>query len=561
MTDKLKMNRREAIAAMTSSIVAMSTTSRADERSVSTIVENHDTRLKQAMDAQVTDTRSRWCGAGPDQWGLYHCHSAGRILRDGAAAFFHPESQFYKSQKLFERMELATGFLLRSQSKDGNIDLVTTNFNSPPDTGFVVHDVATAAKLAQIYGHQELLNLLKGFLERAGYGMARGGIHTPNHRWVVGAALAQIHDLFPDEQYLKRIDQWLAEGIDIDEEGQYIERSTTVYNAVSDNALVVMAHKLMRPELLDPVRKNLNAMAYLLHPTGEVVTEISRRQDLNTRGTMARYWFSLRYMAVKDQNGLYASMLQFVEPDHIHLSALMEYPELQKALPAPTSLPDHYEKQYPLSNVTRIRRGKTSITIMHKRNSRWISIHHGRIVVNAIRFASAFFGKGQFVPDYFEKRKGEFHFRQELQAPYYQPLTDVNLLPVHRSNWSSLASKRQRTEINRMIYETKINERPDGLDVVVSATGTDNVPLALEINLRKGGELKGVVAATHVDEAFLLKSGYAEYRMGSDIIRFGPGQCEHAYTQVRGAHDKLTGPSVYITGYTPFQYTLNFELL
>lgn len=561
MAVRLKVNRREAIAAMTSSVVAISMTSRADERSVSTIVKKHDTRLKQAMDAQVTDTRSRWCGTGPDQWGLYHCHSAGRILRDGAAAFFHSESQFHKSQQLFERMKLAADFLLRSQSKDGNIDLVTTNFNSPPDTGFVVHDVATAAKLAQINGHQKLLNLLKGFLERAGYGMAKGGIHTPNHRWVVGAALAQIHELFPDEQYLKRINQWLAEGIDIDEEGQYIERSTTVYNAVTDNALVIMAHKLKRSELLDPVRKNLNAMTYLLHPTGEVVTEISRRQDLNTQGTMARYWFSLRYMAVKDQNGLYASMLRSVESDHIRLSALMEYPELQKALPTPMSLPDHYEKQYPLSNVTRIRRGKTSITIIHKQNSRWISIHHGRTVVNAVRFATAFFGKGQFEPEFFEKREGEFHFRQELEAPYYQPLTDPNLLPVHRSNWSSLASKRQRTEINRMIYETKIRERPGGLDVIVSANGTDNVPLALEINLRKGGELKGVVAAPHVDEGFLLKSGYAEYRTGLDIIRFGPGQCEHAYIQIRGAQEKLHGPSVYVTGYTPFQYTLKFELL
>ena len=367
--------------------------------------------------------------------------------------------------------------------------------------------------------------------------------------------------MIPDKRYVHRIDQWLAEGIDIDEEGQFIERSTTVYNAVSNNALVVMAHKLKRPELLEPVRKNLNAMAFLLHPTGEVVTEISRRQDLNTQGTMARYWFCLRYMAVRDQNGLYASMLRFVEPDHIRLAALMEYPELQKDLPVPTSLPDHYEKQYPLSDVTRIRRGKTSLTIIHKRNSRWLSLHHGRAVVNAVRFASAFFGKGQFVPEFFEKRNGEFHFRQELQAPYYQPITDSKLHPVHRNNWSALAHKRRKTENNRMTYETKIQERSDGLDIVVSASGTDNVPLALEINLRKGGELKGVVASPHIDEAFLLKSGYAEYRMGPDVIRFGPGQYEHAYTQVRGAHDKLPGPSVYVTGYTPFRYTLKFHLL
>ena len=198
---------------------------------------------------------------------------------------------------------------------------------------------------------------------------------------------------------------------------------------------------------------------------------------------------------------------------------------------------------------------------MHKHNSRWISIHHGRAVVNAVRFATAFFGKGQFVPEFFEKHEGEFHFKQELEAPYYQPVSDENHLLVLRDNWSSRSVRRQKSEINRMTYKTKIQERPYGLDLVVSADGTNGVPFALEINLKRGGKLIGVLAAPNVNEGFLLKNGYAEYRMGPDIIRFGPGQCKHAYTQVRGAQDKLPGPSVYVTSFTPFHYTLRFELL
>ena len=64
-----------------------------------------------------------------------------------------------------------------------------------------------------------------------------------------------------------------------------------------------MAAKLKRPALLDPVRQNLRALMYLLHADGEVVTEISRRQDQYTRGGLAGYWFPLTYLAVADRDG------------------------------------------------------------------------------------------------------------------------------------------------------------------------------------------------------------------------------------------------------------------
>ena len=120
--------------------------------------------------------------------------------------------------------------------------------------------------------------------------------------------MAGLFKLYGEQKYLRRAEQWLAEGIDQDADGQYTERSTIGYNGITNRALVLIADWLNRPEYLAPVRKNLDASLYLLHADGEVVTEISRRQDLNQRGTMSNHWPPLAYMAWKDRNGQYATL-------------------------------------------------------------------------------------------------------------------------------------------------------------------------------------------------------------------------------------------------------------
>jgi hypothetical protein len=520
------------------------------------LVKQNDDSLRGNLGRQVTDPDSQWLGGIADGRGLYNPYTLGGFLKSAAAAYYHPESAFHRNRNAFEGMKLGVGFLIRHQSEDGNINLLSTNFNSPPDSGFVIHNIGTGARLAQINDDKEVLSVFEPFLRRAGDGLAKGGVHTPNHRWVVCAALAQINELFPDEKYVNRIDQWLAEGVDIDEYGQFTERSTAVYNSVCVNSLVTMAHKLQRPELLDPVRRNLDAMAYLLHPGGEVVTEVSRRQDLNSRDTMRRYCFALRYMAIKDGNGLFSSMLAPHEPGAIDLAKMMEYPELNAALPSPEPIPDEYEKDYPRYGITRIRRGATSAVIMHKGSSRWITMRRGGAVINAVRFSSAFFGKGQFVPTIYEKTDEMHLFRQQLDARYYQPIRKK----VDTNSWSIMRLMRDKSERCRMNYEGRVREMENGFEVSISAEGTGGVPLAVEINLRGGGEIEGVDRCPGTRDALLLKDGFAIYRMGEDAIRFGPGHNEHAYVQIRGAHGKMLGPSVYITGYTPFKHTLQFEM-
>jgi hypothetical protein len=518
----------------------------------SDVVARHDRSVERLVETQITDRNSRWAGTMEDAGGLHSPGAAGGLVTACATAFLQPASRFYRAPLMLERCRLAAGFLERAQTADGNIDLLTTNFNSPPDTGFVVHGVGSAACLAQRAGSRELLGVMEKFLRRAGAAMARGGVHTPNHRWVVSSALAQIHEVFPDPAYPRRIEQWLAEGIDIDDEGQYTERSTGVYNTVCDRAFTVLAVKLKRPELLDPVRRNLDAMMYLLHPGYEVVTEISRRQDQYERQDMAGYWFPLQYLAVKDGNGRYAAIARHFEARAANLTALMEYPELQQTV-EPAPVPEDYAKLLPASEAMRIRRGAMSATLMLRGDSHFLGYRRGGAVVHSVRFASAFFGKGQFVPSAWTERDGGWELTQQLEAGYYQPFDPPRR--VRAGEWGRVREERRQSEICRLTQSARVSETQDGLRVRLRAYGTPNVPVAVEIGLREGGKLEGCVESRG---SWILAEGYATYRADGDTVRFGPGLREHSYTQVRGAAAPLPGTRVYLCGYTPFDREIAF---
>src|SRR5690606_16709166 len=122
-----------------------------------------------------------------------------------------------RDPQLLAALERSAGFMLRRQHEDGTISLGGTNFHSPPDTGFVINGMTQIYKLLH-RGDWEPVRAVeekvKLFLERAIPAMLSGGCHTPNHRWVIAAALGSLHELFGDERLISRAEEWLAEGMD-----------------------------------------------------------------------------------------------------------------------------------------------------------------------------------------------------------------------------------------------------------------------------------------------------------------------------------------------------------
>ena len=533
---------------------------------LSTLIQQNDERIPLRVKQQVKDPEHKWNGIILNAHGIPSPMGTAGYIKELISAYVSSESKYYKDPAITEYMNAATRGLLRMQYKDGTIDLLSTNFHSPPDTAFVVEPLAIAYNILQKHEDNALSGLKEGlqqFLINAGDALKMGGIHTPNHRWVVCMALSRINQLFPDPDYIKRTDRWLQEKIDIDPDGQYTEKSTLIYTPLTNRCLITIARLLDKPELFEPVRKNLNMSLFYVHPNGEVVTEASGRQDQYQRGFMHNYYYPYRYMAIKENNGQFTAMEQLVRSAALDrlthwLGYFLEDNMLTKSLPKATPLPKNYLKVFSHSNLVRIRRDKSDATIIGK-NPIFFTFYKGDAVLEGIRLASAFFGKGQFQTSMIEKEEENFILAQFLSAPYYQPYPEDEI--PDDGDWDKMPrSNREQSEIQKLFTQIIVKEVKSGhFDIDISIEGTDNVPLTIELGFRKNGVLSGVEELEDVPDSFLLKEVYGSFTYNGHTIRFGPGVADHQWTQLRGALPKLNASSVYITGFTPFHHTISIS--
>jgi hypothetical protein len=223
-------------------------------------------------------------------------------------------------------------------------------------------------------------------------------------------------------------------------------------------------------------------------------------------------------------------------------------------LPESAPLPDDFARPFPGSDLVRIRRGMVSATILGG-NSCVLSFHKGEAVLEGVRLASAFFGKGQFVADRLEVEADRYVLTQSLTGPYYQPLPPEARHPDGAWDPADRARRRQ-SEVQPLVSRLVIREAAGAFEIDVDVAGTDRVPLAIELGFRRGGALAGVEPLPGAPDAFLLREGAGAYRVGGETIRFGPGRAEHTWTDLRGALPRLDALSVYVTGFTPFRTTL-----
>ncbi|ELP66860.1 hypothetical protein ACKI1I_20050 [Streptomyces turgidiscabies] len=548
--------------------------------------------------AGAADRSAAAPAAGPDvePAGVPHRGLARRV-KTLVAAYRSPDSALHGSERAVAAAMTHVRALRATQTTTG-LFAGGDNVQSPPDSAFTVNDVCDAHVLAVGAGPElsDVTAALAEIADAATGSLLTGGVHTPNHRWELCAALARLHRSFPDDRLLDRVDEWLSEGVDIDAEGLYSERSAVYASHVTNPSLLLLAEVLDRSDLLDTVERNLATTLDLIRPDGTVETVHSRRQDQKHPFPLAPYLPHYRLLAIRTGRSDFARAARLAAADGIDdpdlLAQTLLTPDLCRALPAPDTetLPRH--RYLPTARLA-VRASADAHTVVyggsdvpgHRRvrsglacNPTFLRLFAGAAVLDAVRLSRGFFDLGPFRAAETEQlADNRYRLTDTLTAAYYQPLPknrrrddgDYRLVDDGRFSAAMAFPDRPRDEVSHTT-RVEVDLREDGADLRIDISGP-RVPWALELTFRPGGVPEGAVPIG--DGRWCLTTAPMAYRAGgdeirvevdveageplagpdrSDVLRYDPGQ---DYTVVGGT-DATTGNRVYIGGLGPHTLTV-----
>jgi hypothetical protein len=512
------------------------------------------------------------------------------------ASYCSGSSVYHQDRTIVSALERIAEVLLSHQSADGTVSI--GNLESPPDTAFILEPLCAAIFILTEKKSPALnpvIEKMKTFILKSGEALATGGVHTPNHRWVISAALARINKLYPDKKYIARIEDWMGEGIFIDSDGHYPERSR-LYAGVENEAFITMGRLLNKPELFEAVRKNLDTTYYYMEPNGDLVTADSRRQDQYAGKNIVSYYLLYRYLANRDNNGKFSAIAKLIEgyngfEEEVLNNSLfyfLENPLLQNELPAGTPPPVNYEKLFTGSKLLRIRRGDTTATLFggvdwpliiasgRSNSPNFFSYRKGNAVLKYLRLSSGFFSMGYFYSDGLKKEGNKYMLYKKLEVPYYQPLSkelrndkgDYSLSPSTDGRfWNKMSfEKRPVSNIKTLETAVTLKENNGRNELTFRVTGMEGIAVTIELCFKEGGRLSGVTDVNDPEDNHFLEKGYGKYEYKGDAIEFGPGTAAGKnITRLEGERYsthfgtlRTEGMHVYLTGVTPFEHTLSF---
>ena len=536
------------------------------------ILRDTETRARRALRAQHM-APGRFCGAFTQPDGAYQAKTTLYQCASLIAVYCNAESALYRDPLVYERLLLGLDYVDRVQHENGLFDYVTCNFFSAPDTAFIIVKViphleylrGLAAPTAE---EAYILRRLEKIVHAGGRGLLEGGFHTPNHRWAIASVLSICGKLFGEEDLTQAAAQYLREGIDCNADGEYAEKSAGNYNAVNNDAMLLLARGLDDPSFEEHVIRNLRMMLTYWEPDDSVFTANSTRFDKDRLVYADGYYLEYLQLGVRRQIPEFIAMTNHVmavvrekgvlAPDV--LIDLMNAPDLGAYESDLTGTPEEYAAFYADSGIARARRGGYTYTVMRgKSNFLWV--HTGSIKL-AVKIGGSFCEHRAFKAETMTRdADGAFHLHQTMRGWYYLPFPEK---PATSDWWQMDNASRPKKLGPDMEIDVIIREMPDGLELDMRTAGVEGAPWRVELAFTGIDRISNphMTMPVHGDEVLVLRDSDLTVSNVGQSMTVGPCFGEHHFTEGKEDSELKTpgAATVYLTDYTAFHRVVRIRV-
>ncbi len=536
------------------------------------MIRDTEIRAERALRAQNLDPNSPYYGAYVKSDGVYMPKEALYNIADIGAVYCNQRSRYYHNEKLWTSMHLGLQYVASKQHENGLFDYNTCNFFSAPDTAFYVGIILPLFQyLRRIENRTEeetkLMEQMDPIIHAGGRGLLEGGFHTPNHRWAIASILSMCGKIYGEDDLTQAAFNYLKEGIDCNEDGEYSEKSAGNYNNVNNQAMLFLAEALDDPSYEQPVIRNLKMMLSYWEPDDSIFTANSTRFDKDRKVYPdAYYWFYL-YLGQRYQIPEYVAMANYIFRSAEQMNRLtpnfliryMLHPELIDFESDECGTPVRYHAYYADSGIARVRRGDYTYTVMQGK-SNFLYVHNGSINL-AVKLAGSFCEHRAFRAETMsEDETGAFHLHQTMHGWYYLPFEDK---PATSDWWKMDNSKRKKKLGPDMDIDITVRETENGIKVDFRTSGVADAPWRVELAFSGIDRISNehMTMPIHGDEVLVLRDSNFTVFNASSAMEVGPAFGVHHFTEGKEDSEAKTPgmATVYLTDYTPFHRTITIK--
>lgn len=535
------------------------------------MIQDTEKRVRHGLRVQVKDGGENH-GGFQDAKGIVQPKYAIYTVTSAISVYCNKDSCFYRDPVVYKMIREGLEYVIGSQHDNGLFDFIVCNFLSTPDTAFCIKRILpTLSYLEQNRATSEEDQIYKALLEivkKGAKGLAEGGFHTPNHRWAIASMLMECGRRFEEESLVKRAKEYLLEGIDCNDDGEFAEKSAGNYNRVNNDAMISLGHTTGDETYFGYAARNLKMMLTYIEPDGSVFTGNSTRWDNGLKIYPKDYYFEYLEMGILLDIPEFLDMANYIfqlvdekgikSPDQlIHYMNHPQWIDLEHE--GVWHVPS-FCRFYKESGIARIGKPDYIYTIMKEKTSFFhLSTKSMQL---QLKLGGAYFERRAFEAKSMEQETdGVFHLEETMNGWYYLPFKEKQ--PT--SDWWKMENhKRDKVLGPDLNLQADIKEIEDGVEVHIKVSGVKNAPFRVEVAVNGAQLIRGQQFELNAEpgRSMILKEGYAVFSNSEESLSIGPGFGTHSYTAGNFGSEGASAFAftLYFTDYTEFEHTFQIHV-